>query len=53
MMLLGVDKTFDCSSMLAILLTTILAHALRTCHMHKNTLGLGQMLLQKELGKLS
>jgi hypothetical protein len=53
MMFLKVDKTLDLSSTLTIVLTTLSAQTLRTCHKHKNTLALGQMLLQMQAWKLN
>jgi len=52
MMLLRIDKIVELSSTLAIFLTTFLAHALQTCHKHKNILAPSQMLLQMQTQKL-
>jgi len=48
MMLLRVDKILNLSSTVAIFLIALLTDALWTCHRHKNTLVLGQMLLQMQ-----
>jgi hypothetical protein len=48
MMLPRANKTLDLFFAITIFLTAFSTKALQTCHMHKNTLALSQMLLQMQ-----